>query len=260
MSSSPFEVHIQPTTTSILTIGKLANHFSNVSSSSISFINWLLVENTEQSLKFIYFDKELINGIQVARSITINTDHTWQVKIHGTDLNCEIFSNIVAAKLVIVLDLDKLLHTIGIGSILCPGCDNKEFDHVKPCVDQKGKITGKLETMSNSQLQTFQIIRSTSCQYLVTKNCKSVRCQSCSKLNIILCNSLYKSKANTNKTDKEIQKSKSSSTSNWRFLSDAEKMKRCADQHRRIINAERREKYAKKKREEEKKNANINKK
>ena len=140
-------------------------------------------------------------------------------------------------------------------SKLCPGCNNPEFNKIsKPCLDKKGNLNGKIETMSTNNSQTFQIRRSTSCQYLIFANSyKVVRCQSCSQLNRILSNSLYKSKPeNQNKEQTKLGCS-SESTSKWRFLSDNDKFERYMDQRRRRINTERRERYVKKKLEEEKK-------
>ena len=77
----------QEKSTTTTNIGILASYFNGVSHSDILLCKWFLVEATEECLNFMYFDKELINGIQVARNISINKDLTWQVKIHGTGLD-----------------------------------------------------------------------------------------------------------------------------------------------------------------------------
>ena len=82
--------------------------------------------------------------------------------------------------------------------------------------------------------------------------------RSCSQLNRSLCNFLYKSKTVVENPDKENQQPSSSNVC-WKFLSDEDKLKRYTDQRRRRINAERREKYAKRKIEEEKKMLKLNK-
>ena len=205
----------------------------------------------------MYFDKESINGLQVARSVTINTDLSWQVQVHGTSIISEVFTNIRGgppAKLASNDDLKTLLNTIGQQFKLCSGCDNQNFKSLlKSCVDMNGNVAGKLESLTNSHLQTFQIRRSVDCQYIITKDHKHIRCQPCAKLNKVLCNSLYKYNNCTEQSGKDTVCSRSSSTSNWRFLSDHDQKQRYLDQQRRRINAERCEKYAKRKSEEEKK-------
>jgi hypothetical protein len=205
----------------------------------------------------MYFDKESINGLQVARSVTINTDLSWQVQVNGTSIISEVFTNIRGgppAKLASNDDLKTLLNTIGQQFKLCSGCDNQNFKSLlKSCVDMNGNVAGKLESLINSHLQTFQIRRSVDCQYIITKDHKHIRCQPCAKLNKVLCNSLYKYNNCTEQSGKDTVCSRSSSTSNWRFLSDHDQKQRYLGQQRRRINAERCEKYAKRKSEEEKK-------
>lgn len=244
-------------TTNLLNTGALASYFNHVNNSVMPFVNWFLVETTAENLKFMYFDKESINGIQVARSVTINTDLSWQVQVHGTSIMSEVFTNIRGGpptKLADKNDLKILLNTIGQQFKLCSGCDNRDFNSLSnPCVDKNGNVTGKLELLTNSHLQKLQTRRSVNCQYIIAKDYKHIRCKSCAKLNKVLCNSLYKSNNCTGQSGKDSASSKSSSTSNWRFLSDHDQKERYLDQQRRRINVERREKYAKRKSEEEKK-------
>ena len=67
----------------LLNIGALESYFNDVHN---DFVNWFLVETTDESLKFMYFDKEHINGIQVARTVNINKELSWQVQVHGTKI------------------------------------------------------------------------------------------------------------------------------------------------------------------------------
>ena len=208
----------------------------------------------------MYLNKELINGIQVARCVTVYTDLTWMVTVHGTTIDNTVFTSTNSrppTKLDQTSDLDTLLNMVGMNSKLCPGCNNPEFNETsKSCLDKKGNLSGTVETMSNSNSQTFQTRRSTSCQYLISaNNHKVIRCQSCSQLNKILSNSLYKHTCKPENQNKEQSKPgcSSESTTNWRFLSDTDKFERYVDQKRRRINTERRERYVKKKLEEEEK-------
>ena len=72
----------------VVTIHMLVNHFKK----AVSIVNWFLIESTDEYIKFIYFDKELINGIQVARCVTVHTDLTWQVTVHGTTIENAVFT------------------------------------------------------------------------------------------------------------------------------------------------------------------------
>ena len=241
-------------TGNLLNIEALESYFNDVHN---DFVNWFLVETTDESLKFMYFDKEHINGIQVARTVNINKEFSWQVQVHGTKIISEVLTNIPGGpptKLLNKYDLNILLNTIGQQLKLCSGCDNQDFNCLSlPCSDKKGNITGKLESIAKSESETIKIRRSINCQFLIVNNYKQTRCQSCAKLNKVLCNSLYKYNNGIKQSGKDSDAVKnSSSTSNWRFLSANHQKQRYVDQQRRRINAEKREQYLKRKCEEEK--------
>ena len=247
-------------TTELLTIELLVDHFKNKS----TMPDWFLIKITDECIKFMYFDNQCINGVQVTRCVMVHKDLTWQVKVYNSTLNPGVFTSTLShdppGKLVLKSDLITLLNAVGMKSELCPGCNSPEFDRIpKPCLDKNGNLKGTIETMSNSSSETWQTRRSSTCQYLICgKSYKTVRCQSCSQLNRSLCNFLYKSKTVVENPDKENQQPSSSNVC-WKFLSDEDKLKRYTDQRRRRINAERREKYAKRKIEEEKKMLKLNK-
>lgn len=246
-------------TANVLTIALLANDFKN----ELSMIDWFLIEICDECIKFMYFDKHFINGIQVTRCVTVYKDLTWQVNVHNSTLHQEAFTstsfNDPPSKLVHKSDLVILpvLNAVGMRSALCPGCNNPEFDRIAmPCFDKKGNLKGKIETMSNTSSVVWQTRRSSTCKHLIHgTNHKTIRCQSCSQLNRSICNVSYKLKAAVDNQDKENKQPISSSSVNWKLLSDEEKMKRYKDEQRRRFNAERRAKYAERKMEEDKANA-----
>ncbi len=104
----------------VVTIHMLVNHFKK----AVSIVNWFLIESTDEYIKFMYFDKELINGIQVARCVTVHTDLTWQVTVHGTTIENAVFTttnSVPPTKLGLTSDLDTLVNMVGMNSKLCPG-------------------------------------------------------------------------------------------------------------------------------------------
>ena len=147
-------------TTELLTIELLEDHFKNKS----TMPDWFLIKITDECIKFMYFDNQFINGVQVTRCVMVHKDLTWQVKVYNSTLNPGVFTSTLShdppGKLVLKSDLITLLNAVGMKSELCPGCNSPEFDRIpKPCLDKNGNLKGTIETMSNSSSETWQTRR-----------------------------------------------------------------------------------------------------
>ena len=162
-----------------------------------------------------------------------------------------------ANKIFLKTDFDLLLDCAGAKSKLCAGCNVSEFEKIlMPRLDKRQPKDVIMNVSLNASSKTFKVRRSVNCQFLLfSPNNKTMRCQFCSKLNISadICKLKISTGVKGHQEEKENQQPNLSvETVNWKFLSSEQKVERYLDQKRRRVNAERREKYAKKIEEEKK--------
>ena len=53
--------------------------------------DWFLIKITDECIKFMYFDNQFINGVQVTRCVMVYKDLTWQMKVYNSTLNPKAF-------------------------------------------------------------------------------------------------------------------------------------------------------------------------
>ena len=203
---------------------------------------------------------EIAFGQYAIKTVQIEQDLSWCVHVAAflAQPNDLCFPN-VPPVLGEMNDIVNLLYNIQNG-VFCRGCRNPEYKLLKPVVyDKTGTIIGKAD---NGLCKEEVVFKSINCIGILSLQSGMQMCKSCQLVDPILRVQLTRCKSllsNDHFGEIMQKRSKSQSSTNWRYLDLQQACIRASDEQRRRVNSEKREKYAKRKLLEEKNTKKLSK-
>lgn len=194
---------------------------------------WKLTFESQNHFDLSLYDKKSINAIRAFKVLKVFNNLTWVASYAGHQAIESVFSN-VPGKISSLNDFLKIIHSLE-NSNLCTGVLNKSFEVLPPETRNiQNEIIGSVQSVTTVDNQGTELVsnvrRSTSCTFFIGDSSLGSRCSYCNLLR-------------RNLSVQMVRFSNGNGVNGKKVLSDEEKREREQDLKRRLINAEKREKY-----------------